>query len=102
MSEESIPEPWWDLRTDGPIEAKQRDALRTELNHEVGAGHPLYGRGYSIIARSQARDDVLIALDDNNWAVVHLTWRQAPEDPPWPNTAVFDSLSEAIRSVAAN
>lgn len=102
MADESLPEAWWDLRADGPVETEQRDALQTELHLEVGAGHTLYGRSFSVIARSQERDDVLIALDDNAWAVVHLTWRRARENPPWPATTVFDSLSAAIRSIIAD
>lgn len=102
MPRESIPQAWWDLRTGGSVEAEQRDALERELNLEVGAGHTLYGRRFSVLARSPERDDILIALDDHTWAVVHLTWRRARENPPWPATAVFDSLSEAIRSVAAD
>lgn len=102
MPDESIPDNWWDLRTGASAEAEQRDSLHTELNLEVGPGHILDGHGFSVIARAEERDDVLIALDNNTWAVVHLTWRGAREDPPWPATTVFDSLSEALRSVAAD
>ncbi|WP_433119872.1 hypothetical protein [Micromonospora sp. CA-246542] len=26
------------------------------------------------------------------WALVHLTWKAAPETPPWPKTTFYDTL----------
>jgi hypothetical protein len=103
MQEELVfPEPWWDLRGSGFTEAEQRDAIQMELEREVAVGHALYGRVFSVVARYQATDDVLIALDDETCAVVHLTWRRSHEVPPWPRTTIFDSLVAAIESMPAD
>jgi hypothetical protein len=91
-----LPESWWDLRPHSHREDKQRDILQNELRREVDRGHLLHGRTFAVIARSQAQDDILLALDDKKWAIVHLTWQRAPEVPPWPVTTVSDSLSDAI------
>jgi hypothetical protein len=77
------------LRGGGQVEVQQRIILGAELGPEVSVGHVLYGRTSTVIARSQASDDVLVALEDSRWAVVHLTWRRAPETAPWPSTTVF-------------
>jgi hypothetical protein len=92
-----LPEPWWDLRPAAPLEDEQREALQAELFRKITPGHILHGRTVSVVARSQARDDVLVAIeDDDTWALVHLTWRSEPEVPPWPMTTTFGSLSDAI------
>jgi hypothetical protein len=66
-------------------EERQRSSIQQELLAEVAAGHPLSRISSEVIARSEASDDVLVLLEDGRWALVHLTWRQAPEAAPWPN-----------------
>jgi hypothetical protein len=92
-----FPQPWSDLRGGGHGEDKQREVLHVELSAELVVGHVLYGRAFSIIARSEARDDVVITLEDDlTWALVHLTWRGTPERPPWPLTVFFPTLKDAV------
>lgn len=102
VQEQDIPEPWWDLRRAAPQEDEQREVLMAELRREIGPNHLLHGRIISVVARSQANDDVLVVTDDKKWAIVHLTWRSASEVPPWPMTAVFGSLSDAIQAATAD
>lgn len=102
VQELDIPEPWWDLRRAAPQEDEQRWVLLAELHREIGPNHLLHGRAVSVVARSQANDDVIVVMDDKTWAIVHLTWRSAPEVPPWPMTTVFGSLSDAIRAATAD
>jgi hypothetical protein len=54
-----------------------------ELLREVAPGHPLHERRCIAIAKREATDDVLFAVGAEEVAVVHLTWTQAPERPPW-------------------
>ncbi|WP_422739446.1 hypothetical protein ACN263_09550 [Micromonospora sp. WMMD729] len=82
---------WWDLQGDTALELRQRQALHAELLVEVAPGHPLHGQPVSIVARSQASDDILVQLPER-WALVHLTWKAAPETPPWPKTTFYDTL----------
>jgi hypothetical protein len=91
--------PWWDLRAGGLDEERQRDALHTELEAELPQGHPLHGSSLAVIARSTARDDILVSSGDGRWAIVHLTWRGAVERLPWPNATLFDSLHDAVEAL---
>lgn len=95
-----LPEPWSDLRGEGPEEQAQRETLRTELVKELSAGHALHGRAFSVAARSDAKDEILIVLDDDEmWALVHLTWRGTAERPPWPQTIVFSTIADAVTAM---
>lgn len=92
-----FPEPWVDLR-------RFRDRLanfalvashRRELRREIGPGHVLRDRDWTIIGLgAPARDDALLRLDDGSLALVHLTWRGAIEPPEWPMTSFVTSLNE--------
>jgi hypothetical protein len=73
-------------------EQRQRSAIQQELLAEVAAGHPLSGISSEVIARSEASDDALVRVEDGRWALVHLTWRQAAEAPPWPIAKWVPSL----------
>jgi hypothetical protein len=92
-----FPEPWVDLRR-----FRDRLARRAlvashtrELRCEIGTGHVLRGRDWTIIGLGvPARDDALLRLDDGSLALVHLTWRGAPEPPEWPMTCFVTSISE--------
>lgn len=81
-----LPDSWWDLR--GGDGEGQRWALERELVAELSPEHPLVGYPGGVVARAQASDDVLLLLEDGRWAIVHLTWRGAPESPPWPMTRI--------------
>jgi hypothetical protein len=81
-------DPWTAVHTE------QATRLEEELRREVAEGHVLHGRPARAIARRVDRDDVLFELqDDHACAVVHLTWCQGVERPPWPSTHIFESLS---------
>jgi hypothetical protein len=92
-----LTEPWWDLRGAGATEANQRQTLLAELIAEVRPGHPLHGIEATVIARSTAQDDVLVELNTDRWAIVHLTWRGSKETPPWPRTT-FYSTPQQLRA----
>jgi hypothetical protein len=68
-TEPVLTDPWWDLRGDGTLEHDQREAIATELATELGQGHPLHGQAVTVIGKSTARDDVLLALVTGGWAV---------------------------------
>lgn len=86
------PEPWFGLdEVDPPSPALFEEVLL----REVGPGHVLYGVPVQAIGKSGANDDVLFRLLDGSGRVadVHLTWtRSFPEKPPWPHTALYDSI----------
>jgi hypothetical protein len=94
-----FPDSWWDLRGGGVKEQGQRSVIQRELRAEIAAGHPLAGVSGEVIARSTASDDVLILLEGGRWALVHLTWRCAPEAPPWPFVEFYDSVQALERAL---
>jgi hypothetical protein len=91
-----LPQPWA-LVSD----PETRAALETQLRTEVAEGHALFSKPVIAIARCGRCDEVLFSVEeDYGWfAQVHLTWRQAPEKPPWPWTErlsmpLADSLAD--------
>jgi len=71
-----------------------------ELLREVAPGHPLYERRCVAIAKREATDDVLFAVGAGEVAVVHLTWAQKPEPPPWPSTTFYTSFDDFLGAAA--
>ena len=78
----------------GDLEQRQRDALAYELATEVSSAHPLHGKALTVLARSEADDDILVALSPGGWAVVHLTWSRNMESPPWPSTTYYSTIED--------
>jgi hypothetical protein len=81
-------EPFIDVR-----DSEHADAYMAELRREVTPGHPLHGRSWLVIAKALPNDDVIAECDDEV-AVVHLTWTQHQEQPPWPLTTFMASVEE--------
>jgi hypothetical protein len=92
-----FPEPWIDLRQ-LKQRLERRDLVarhRKELVREIAPGHVLHGRAWKIIGLGvPAGDDALLLLEDGTVALVHLTWRGAPEPPSWPMTVFVTSPIE--------
>jgi hypothetical protein len=88
--------PWWPLAAEGPDAA----ALEREMRAELGPSHPLFRVPVAAVGRHDGCDDVLFQMLDGSGrvAVVHLTWVQHQELPPWPITTFFDGL-EAFASL---
>ncbi len=62
--------------------------LESELLAEVSREHPLFGAQVIAVARCEGCDEVVFSVetDPARFVSVHLTWRRAPEPPPWPRT----------------
>jgi len=80
--------PWWEPEDMTPAER--------QLQREVTAGHPLYGRALRGLARSGARDDVLFT-DGEQYVLVHLTWGVGNAD--YPRFQLFDTAAEAMAAI---
>ena len=96
----ALTHPWRDLRGTDPSDVAQREALTAELALEVSRGHTLHQVPITVIGRSEASDDIIVQLTDSSWAVVHLTWRQAAERPPWPKTDHCDTPKALLAELA--
>lgn len=93
---EPLPSPWV------LVAAEKRPALESELMAEVSREHPLFGARVFAIARCEGCDDVVFwaEIDPARFVSVHLTWRQGPEPPPWPQTE--DLAMPLSRSLAGH
>ena len=74
----------WEL-----IAKADRAQFESELASELSPGHPLHGVRVIAVARCVGCDHTLFATVDEEWAIVHLTHRRAPESPPWPTTSIY-------------
>ncbi len=85
-------EPWQ------PVSEAERQTLEAELGRELTQGHLLFGQPVTIIGRRIDQDDVLCSLSrSGRVAIVHLTWRVAPEtDPQWRTVQMFDDIDSWI------
>lgn len=94
---DDFPEPWW--QPAGP----DRERLRDEVLREIPAeGHVLSRRGFEVIARCDACDEVLLRLDDESQALVHPTWSGQAESPPWPMTRLTGGYIATEAAVTAH
>ena len=90
-------EPW------ATIDSTVRGALENELRLELPEGHVLAGQQVRAVAGRHDRDDVLLSLPENRWAIVHLTWKSVRErDPHWPTTELLRSDQELAARLRAD
>ncbi|WP_330476503.1 hypothetical protein [Terrabacter sp. C0L_2] len=82
-------DPMVDLRS----EAERAAVLETELAREVGHGHVLQGRKWTVVAEAMPQDEVLVQ-DRDDVFLVHLTWKGRREESPWPTVERVDSREE--------
>ncbi len=64
------------------------EGFEQEAADEIGPGHPLGGHILTLIALCMACDSAAFRVDDGSFAIIHLTWAQHPEPPPWPMTEI--------------
>jgi hypothetical protein len=99
-----LSEPWWDLSVNDPTAVGLRRVYTTELRTECAPQHVLATRQFDAAAKCLACDHALYALDGQEWALVHLTWRQAAEpDSRWPLVealGAWDDVCSAAESHA--
>lgn len=80
-----LPEPWYWTEQD----------LTGQLEREISKNHILYGRTTKTLAKRQDNDEVLFHVDNEKFAVVHLTWSsQQQTDNHWPKTQLFDTWDD--------
>lgn len=95
-----LPEPWFDLRPQpGDAYATSRLAMTAELGRELMPGHVLHGKHAEALAKCPHCDSVIYQMPEERYALVNLTWARGPEQPPWPQTAVFTTWSDALEAM---
>lgn len=74
--------------------------LEEELKRELHEQHILFGKTVKEIARRQDCDDVLFKLDNEEYAVVHLTFSGKKENSKdYPDTQIFKHWTEVYEKV---
>jgi hypothetical protein len=79
-------EPYWDAIE---MEEKSIQALVNELNLELPDNHLLRNVNMELIARKTNNDDIVLELEDERIAVVHLTWKSKKEVDGYPITRIY-------------
>jgi hypothetical protein len=87
----TFPPPWFELT------GAHRDGIQAEYDREITRAHLLHGRAGRVIGKSDAGDDVVVALSGGEFAIVHLTWVERERLPHlFPGFRLFadaDALS---------
>lgn len=68
-------------------------ALEAELAIELGSQHQLVVGKFSVLAKREDRDDILIS-NGTQFYIIHLTWSGRIELAPYPAVQVFSSIKE--------
>ena len=83
-------DPYWSVLE---MDEKMIKGLLRQLKTEMPKDHVLKKRTYQLLARDQRNDDIILQLDDQSIAVVHLTWKQGREISGFPRTRIYPSAS---------
>lgn len=92
----ALPSNWRSLET----EPEARDLYTAELRKECGEGHSLGGREFECFAKCDGCDRAVFALDHDEWALVHVTWRgEAETDPHWPSVEAVGTWPDVLEAM---
>jgi hypothetical protein len=89
-------EPWQAIQAMAEIAAVQK-----QLEREITARHPLYGKGATAIGRRIDNDDVLVYLEDGTLANVHLVWGSGLDafSDQYPTWFLYGSLEAFVQAM---
>lgn len=78
---------------------EEDNGLLEQLRKELSEGHILFGKNLELVARRFDQDDILVKIvDENTYALVHLTWGEPlSANPHLPETFVYNSIEEAVK-----
>lgn len=76
------------------------DRVEKELSRELSRNpkHILAGRPFSAVAANDGSDDILIHLDGDEFALVHLTWN-LETNPQWPTCEILRGIPAVNRLI---
>ena len=82
---------WWRVPSVNEVE------ILKELDIELNKNHNLYKKVKSALAKCDAKDDVLFLLNDDSYAIIHLTWSGKKESTGvFPYFKEFSNLQNAL------
>lgn len=70
----------------------EHEGLVAAIREELAPGHILLGRHFTVIARREDQDDVLLLLDDGEVAEMHMTWTKQVT-PDFPGAMLYLDLA---------
>jgi len=80
-----LPEPWYWTNQN----------LSGQLEKEISKNHVLFDKNVETLARRQDNDDVLFLVEENTFAVVHLTWgNNSHNDGHFPISEQYDTWED--------
>lgn len=90
--------PWYQIEDE-----EQQQGIQAELHRELSFAHPLWGTEPVVFGKHQGNDDVLVALTDGRFGIVHLVWHgkvdQFPDKFPWtlicPDSQAFQKALDS-------
>jgi hypothetical protein len=97
IDEPDWPAPWRPLATE-----QEAIGLQRQLDREVTARHPLFGRGATVKCRRIDNDDIVVVLFDRAYVVVHLTWSESDGGPfadKYPEWLSYGSLEDFVAAM---
>ena len=88
--------PWRALQFAAEIPGVQR-----QLEQEITAKHPLFGRGARALGRRIDNDDIVAILSDGTFVNVHLVWGRGPGAFPeqYPSWFLYGSQAQFINAM---
>lgn len=88
--------PWYPVGSQ-----KEFDGVQAELEKEISSAHPLWGSDPKVLGRHQACDDILVALNGDRFAIVHLVWHGKVDQYPerFPSTLIIDDLAGLQKTI---
>ena len=89
----TLPFPWQEPWA--ALSGSSLASFQHQLARELVPGHPLYGRKGTLLGKHAGHDDVLVALESERLAVVHLIWGGAG-DAQYPLTTFFTDWADFI------
>lgn len=71
----------------------EKNSYVSEAYREIAQYHPLYGIKLTVLAKSEANDDVLFYMEHGQFAVIHLTYSQN-QTSGFPRYKILDTYDE--------
>ena len=77
--------------------------VQKQYEMEIAPPHPLWGKKGQVIGRRVDCDDVVVALNDGTYAIVHLVWASGPGPgafpAQYPSAVFYKSLGEFVAAM---
>jgi hypothetical protein len=68
------------------------DAIVAVIREALAPGHILNGRRFTVLARREDQDDLLLLLDDGEVAEMHIAWAKQVT-PDFPGAMLYPDLA---------